>query len=37
VEHNVGELLRMAERLDVPTPALTASYRIIKTLESLVS
>jgi len=37
VEHNIGELLRMADRLDVPTPALTASYRIIKTLESLVS
>ncbi|MBW2426818.1 MAG: ketopantoate reductase family protein, partial [Deltaproteobacteria bacterium] len=37
VEHNIGELLRIASRLDVPTPALTASYRIIKTLERLVS
>ena len=37
VEHNIGELVRMADRLQVPIPALTVSYRIIKTLESLVS
>ena len=37
VDHNIGVLLRLAGELDVPSPALTASYRIIKTLQSLVS
>ena len=37
VDHNIGVLLRLAGELDVPSPALTASYRIIKTLQNLVS
>jgi len=37
VEQNIGFLLRLAIDLNVPTPSLTTSYRIIKTLEHLVS